>query len=148
MSFGRPLMIVAGCEGIRLPEPIDDHRLAEAMGQWNFQPAGSPSLLESYIQTIKLYDILKHVLDTEELKVSSDTSPDVRSLLSLDTMIMEWRDALPPYLRYKPSSESTSSTETHTSRELAESRHHFSAQAKRLHTRYWDSPFTFLHEQR
>ncbi|KAG7285016.1 hypothetical protein NEMBOFW57_009634 [Staphylotrichum longicolle] len=70
MSFGRPLMInTAGNEQLKLPEAIDDEYLSDvAGGEWNSQPSNRPSLLESYIQTIKLYDILGQVLDREELK--------------------------------------------------------------------------------
>lgn len=81
MSFARPLMIVTEDKPVRLPEPIDDSRLDEEMGKWHAQPRDLPSLLESYIQTIKLYDILKQVLDREELKDSRglprySTSPE------------------------------------------------------------------------
>jgi hypothetical protein len=129
MSFGRPLMIVTRDETVRLPEPIDDSRLGEKMGEWNTQPRDHPSLLESYIQSIKLYDILKQVLDREELKDSSDICPDIRSLLSLDTMIMEWRDALPSYLQYDTSSDESGLPETRTPEGILIPQVDFSAQA-------------------
>ncbi|OQE43137.1 hypothetical protein PENCOP_c003G04534 [Penicillium coprophilum] len=136
MSFGRQLMIFNGGETVRLPKAIDDNRLSEEMGTWNVQPPGHMSLLESYIQTIKLYDILKQVLDREELQDSSDRGPDIQSLLSLDTMIMEWREALPSCLQYDSSSEGTSSTEQHRIPGIAIPQVDFSAQAKRLYARF------------
>ncbi|KAL3464907.1 fungal-specific transcription factor domain-containing protein [Aspergillus heterothallicus] len=127
MSFGRPLMVNSGGEGVRLPEAIDDNRLSEDLGSPNVQPVGCPSLLESYIQTIQLYDILKQVLHREEIREASVLSPDICSLLNLDTSIMEWRDALPSYLRYDPAFDATNPERRHSS---------FSAQSKRLYIRF------------
>ncbi|KAL2783210.1 fungal-specific transcription factor domain-containing protein [Aspergillus keveii] len=127
MSFGRPLMIKTGGEGVEMPEAIDDNRLSEKLGSRNVQPTDHPSLLESYIQTIRLYDILKQVLDREELREASSNSPDICSLLHLDSSIMEWRDALPSYLQYDPASDATITGSQHSD---------FSAQAKRLYIRF------------
>ncbi|KAL2167583.1 hypothetical protein VTG60DRAFT_1094 [Thermothelomyces hinnuleus] len=95
MSFGRPSMINthSGGEQLRLPAAIDNGFLSDDVsGKENKQPSNCPSLLESYIQTIKLYNILGQALDREE---SSDTSAnpnaDARWLLDLDTKIMDWR---------------------------------------------------------
>ena len=134
MSFGRPLMI-AGGEAVRLPETIDDNQLSDVIGNWKSQPASIPSLLGSYVQTIKLYGILKEVLDREELKDSSDICLDIHSILRLDTMIMKWRDALPSYLRYDPLANQPNLAESHTANANAISQADFSAQAKRLYTR-------------
>ncbi|KAL3440787.1 fungal-specific transcription factor domain-containing protein [Aspergillus insuetus] len=127
MSFGRPLMINSGGEGVRLPEAIDDDRLSEDLGSQNVQPTGCPSLLESYIQTIQLYDILKQVLHREEIREASTVSPDICSLLNLDTSIMEWRDALPSYLQYDPTFDATNPGSRHSG---------FSGQSKRLYIRF------------
>ena len=135
MSFGRPLMIGTGNETALLPQPIDDDRLSEELGQQNTQPRDIPSLLESYIQTIKLYDILREVLDREELKDASDSCPDIRSLLTLDTMIMQWRDGLPSHLRYSPSLEGTGFPSSQTPDQRNLPRVDISAQAKRLYIR-------------
>ena len=150
MSFGRPVMIntTTGSEQPRLPEAIDDEHLSEvAGGKWNSQPGNCPSLLASYIQTIKLYDILGQVLDREELKDGMMTpnrlphqdklsrlNSDTQSLLDLDTMIMEWRDSLPPYLQYDPSVDMSREDRGLTPDSIPPT--DFSAQAKRLHARY------------
>ncbi|KAJ5636946.1 fungal-specific transcription factor domain-containing protein [Penicillium longicatenatum] len=135
MSFGRPLMIVNNRQAVRLPTSIDDNRLSEELGTCNVQSTSVPSLLESYVRTIRLYDILKIVLDREELKDSLNKSPDIQSLLRLDTMIMEWRDALPSYLQYDPLSEGTISGEQHIPG-MTTTQTDFSAQAKRLYARF------------
>ncbi|KAE8383726.1 fungal-specific transcription factor domain-containing protein [Aspergillus bertholletiae] len=131
MSFGRPLMIATAGEAVQLPEAIDDDRLSEVVGGWNCQLSNIPSLLEPYVQTIKLYDILKQVLDREELTDSSDICLDIHSILRLDTMIMEWRDALPSYLRYDPLS-----TQSHAASTNMDSQANFAAQATRLQARF------------
>ena len=150
MSFGRPLMINSGgADQLTLPEAIDDERLNEEVGgMWNRQPSNCPSLLESYIQTIKLYDILGQVLDREDSKDGSggaagrmppvDRPPlansDTQSLLDLDTMIMEWRDSLPAHLQYDPSLDRDRPDGALTP-ESSIPPCDFLAQAKRLHTR-------------
>ncbi|KAB5580894.1 fungal-specific transcription factor domain-containing protein [Coniochaeta sp. 2T2.1] len=158
MSFGRPLMInnTAGGDYLKLPQAIDDEYLnEEAGGEWNLQPRDCPSLLESYIQTIKLYDILGRVLDREETKHATtattatpslarlsqlDTPPDMgldtQSLLDLDNMIMEWLDALPSHLRYEPTSELARDNRALTPESIPLTHTHFSAQAKRLYARF------------
>ena len=72
------------------------------------QPKELPSLLEYYVQTIKLYGILAQVLDGQETRpVSSPealTDTSARAILSLDSKIMEWRDSLPAYLKCDSSS--------------------------------------------
>ena len=148
MSFGRPLMITSsGGERLRLPEAIDDEYLSvEPGGKRNLQPGNCPSLLESYVQTINLYDILGQVLDREEAKESptsrTDSNLDTQSLLHLDTMIMEWRDSLPSHLQYEPSESTSDDAER---QEAASERPgkrsppppaDFLAQAKRLHARF------------
>ncbi|KAL2140208.1 hypothetical protein VTI28DRAFT_4094 [Corynascus sepedonium] len=138
MSFGRPSMINAHSTGeqLRLPEAIDDEFLNdEGIGKRHSQPNNYPSLLESYIQTIKLYNILGQVLDREE---PSDTppsaNPDTRSLLDLDTAVMDWRDSLPAHLQYDPSS--PENQQVCAPRRGSLSTADFSAQARRLHARF------------
>lgn len=135
MSFGRPLMITTVNETVLLPQPIDDDRLSGELGRQNTQPRDIPSLLESYIQTIKLYDILREVLDREEMKDTSGSSLDIRSLLTLDTMIMEWRDSLPSHLRYNPTTGETGFPSGQPPDQRILPRVDISAQAKRLYTR-------------
>ncbi|KAK4447154.1 fungal-specific transcription factor domain-containing protein [Podospora aff. communis PSN243] len=142
MSFGRPLMITTtGGEQLRLPEAIDDEHLCEEAGvKRNRQPVNCPSMLEGYVQTIKLYGILGKVLDREECDdASHSTSVDTQSLLDLDTMIMEWRDSLPTHLQYDCSSSNQAEEDGKLSHPLSPENippTDFSAQARRLHARF------------
>lgn len=136
-------MIDTAGNGVRLPEAIDDDRLSEEVGKWNTPSKDRPSLLESYIHTIKLYDILGQVLDREELKESTSAknstmtlSEETSNVLRLDTKILEWRDSLPPYLQYDPSCKEYSNGEVVSSDGIAIPQTDFLAQAKRLYIRY------------
>lgn len=143
MSFGRPLMIPSGGNMIKLPEAVDDEHLNSKVGKWNTQPKGLPSLLESYIQTIKLYDILGQALDREELKEltlsskpnSESSSDELSNILKLETKIMEWREALPSYLQYDPSVSYNGLGKTFTTEWVTILSAHVLAQATRLYTR-------------
>ncbi|KAF9894111.1 hypothetical protein FE257_009084 [Aspergillus nanangensis] len=145
MSFGRPLMIIDGGECPRLPEPIDDCYLSDETGKWNTQPKDLPSLLESYAQSIKLYDILGLVLHREERRMSkpavsrpgtpTGANLDVGLLLSLDSKIMGWRDALPSFLRFDPFAEAAEPEEDIVHGNAARNSD-LSNQAKRLYTRF------------
>ena len=99
-------MIPASKKSIKLPAAIDDNRLSDEVGKVNSQPNNLPSLLEYYVQTIKLNDILGQVLDREEpsTQTLSETTLGSQAILSLDTKIMKWRDRLPTYLKYDPRS--------------------------------------------
>ena len=145
MSFGRKLMGSVGCRS-PLPSAIDDDRLSEEPGNWNAQPDGLPSLVESFIQTAKLYDILDEILDREELHeaitpVNDTPSPskgrsNIGTILDLDTMVMEWRDNLPSYLRYDPDSAIVERADAVTLDGLEIPSKDLLVQAKRLYLRY------------
>ncbi|KAJ9149934.1 hypothetical protein NKR23_g4087 [Pleurostoma richardsiae] len=148
MSFGRSLMVITTSEKrLRLPEAIDDSRLSDEAGKWNAQPGNLPSLLESFIQTIKLYDILGQVLDGEDsretipVKNSAATSlsgatSSIRTLLDFDAMVMEWRESLPRYLWYGANSAESSEAEVAAPEGLAVPRADLLVQAKRLYLRF------------
>ncbi|KAK3402693.1 fungal-specific transcription factor domain-containing protein [Sordaria brevicollis] len=155
MSFGRPLMITnSSSDRLGLPHAIDDEYLSDKPGaEWGSQPPGQHSMLESYIQTIKLYDILGQVLDREEWRdgpafskvtpadlgsAPENVAANTQSMLDLDTLIMEWLDSLPEYLRYDPSPENDrrrdGAGDLTPANEIPPT--DFSAQAKRLHARF------------
>ncbi|EMT69729.1 hypothetical protein FOC4_g10000855 [Fusarium odoratissimum] len=146
MCFGRQLMGPNVGKGPRLPEPIDDGRLSQVVGQWNIQPPEQPSLLESYIQTIKLYDILNKVTTRKEPHSlpsppstdcqQSTATTNFQNILDLDALLMEWRKALPGYLHYEPGSPESSCTENSSSDGLPIPRDHLYYQAKRLYLRF------------
>ena len=150
MSFGRKLMAPGIGRSPRLPDPIDDDRLSNEPGKWEAQPNGLPSLIESFIQTAKLYDILDELLDREELHepitpvndghASSGGPSNIRTLLDLDNMIMEWRDQLPSHLRYNPDSSNLNPAEALTPDGLFIPRTDLLVQAERLYLRYVISP--------
>lgn len=145
MAFGRKLMGPIGWRCPKLPDSIDDCWLSDEPGKWNSQPAGLPSLLESFIQTAKLYDILDEILDREELHdpvtpatdaaATSRAVPNTRTLLELDSMVMDWRDQLPTYLRYDPNSASSAETDATTAEGLLIPSSDLVVQAKRLYLR-------------
>ncbi|KAG7433855.1 Sorbicillinoid biosynthetic cluster transcription factor 2 [Fusarium oxysporum f. sp. raphani] len=146
MCFGRQLMGPNVGKSPRLPEPIDDDRLSQVVGQWNIQPPEQPSLLESYIQTIKLYDILNKVTTRKEPHSlpsppstdyqQSTATTNFQNILDLDALLMEWRKALPEYLHYEPGSPESSCTENSSSDGLPIPRDHLYYQAKRLYLRF------------
>ncbi|WKT42107.1 hypothetical protein QSH57_006913 [Fusarium oxysporum f. sp. vasinfectum] len=146
MCFGRQLMGPNVGKGPRLPEPIDDDRLSQVVGQWNIQPPEQPSLLESYIQTIKLYDILNKVTTRKEPHSlpsppstdchQSTATTNFQNILDLDALLMDWRKALPGYLHYEPGSPESSFTENSSSDGLPIPRDHLYYQAKRLYLRF------------
>lgn len=107
LSFGRSPVGATICRRFQLPQPIDDKNISDKLGKINTQPKDVPSLSEVYIQIIKLYDILGHILDQDEVgsETVADEGPNIQVLLKLDTMIIRWRDDLPQYLRYDPSIE-------------------------------------------
>ncbi|KAL5601549.1 hypothetical protein FOBRF1_009082 [Fusarium oxysporum] len=146
MCFGRQIMGPNVGKGPRLPEPIDDDRLSQVVGQWNIQPPEQPSLLESYIQTIKLYDILNKVTTRKEPHSlpsppstdcqQSTATTNFQNILDLDALLMEWRKALPGYLHYESGSPESSCTENSSSDGLPIPRDHLYYQAKRLYLRF------------
>lgn len=141
MSFSQPLMIRTGTKSPRLPEPIDDARLiANEYGKWSAQPKASPSVLEYFTQTIKLYDILRRALENQESNTGAplDANTIVRRILSLDSEVTEWHEHLPIYLRYESSPTEDASSQDHPPHVLSDTHVvlDLSALSRRLHCRY------------
>ena len=120
LSFGQPSMIAATPKGIKLPSPIDDEFLSDDTGKSKAQPRNTPSLLEYYIQTIKLYQLLKKVVDTTETSIqhSGELMSRIQAMSRLHKLIMEWRDRLPPYLKFEEEVEDCDAARTTTSDEI------------------------------
>lgn len=139
-------MAPIGCKGPRLPDSIDDDRLSNEPGKWNQQPKDLPSHLESFIQTTKLYHVFDELLDRDELQepvtpvndgsTSSKATSSIRTLLDLDTMVMDWRDNVPKYLRYDPNDTESIQIDAATPEGLSNPCTHLLAQGKRLYLRY------------
>lgn len=98
---------------VQLPEAIDDDRLSDEAGKASAQPKGLPSVSEYYIHTIKLYDILRLVLEREASRTrpSSEITSATQAILNLDAQIMEWRNCLPKYLKFDPKSTTSALSE-------------------------------------
>lgn len=142
MSFGCPSMITMSDTRSKLPEAIDDSRLSSEAGKWNSQPKDHPTLLEAYIQLIKLYNILGRVLNRDEPHareskgIQSEAATKVQAILELDTSIMEWRHSLPDYVRYHPDSAKCNQAGGIAADELSVPSADLFIQAKRLYLRY------------
>jgi hypothetical protein len=120
LSFGQPSMIAASSKSINLPSPIDDEYLSDEIGKSKAQPQSTPSLLEYYIQTIKLYQLLKQVVDTTDISIqnSGELMSRIQAMLRLHKLIMEWRDRLPVYLKYGQEVEDRDAARATTSGEI------------------------------
>lgn len=101
MYFGQPLVVPVTSRKVELPQALDDDLLSDQLDKWYRQPDGVPSLLEYYVQTIKIYNILGQTLITQE-SASTDVSSRLQTLFDLDNQLLEWRDRLPEYLKYEP----------------------------------------------
>ena len=88
-----------------LPSAIDDENLSDdaAAGEGGVQPENTPSRLEYFIQTIKLYEILKQVegLGDERGIAIDGLESRTQAMLARHKRIMQWREALPPYLKHE-----------------------------------------------
>jgi hypothetical protein len=145
MCLGRRIETITSGKRIRLPQSIDDSRLSDVVGECSSQPKELPSLLESYIQTIKLYEVLGKVLHQykSEILPSSKGSYgkrpqatyNIQNILDLDTLIMDWRESLPKYLYYSPNTLEDSCRDEITSEGLTIPHRDLLMQAKRLYLR-------------
>lgn len=137
LPIGRPLFSAIN-RRVTLPQAIDDDRLSDEVGRIGAQPEGSPSLLEPYIQIIKICNILGQVEDREESNSDnvSDEASSIQLLLRLDAALIEWRDCLPPYLQYSGTSDGTAWTETPGLTKDLDRYTSLQKQAKKLYLRY------------
>lgn len=125
LTYGRPLMIhpMTTQNQLFLPSAIDDQYLTCLVDAPGLQPNGVPSLMECYVQSIKLQDILGQVLATfyyaapdnriEDTTVfdfglqhmtSSVVGESIRHfdfqmLFHVDSLLTTWHDSLPPHLK-------------------------------------------------
>lgn len=101
-----------------LPLPIDDQYLSSSSEAPGFQPEGIISLMECYVQAVKLQDILGQVLATFYNRGSHDQEADfetedthesrgkdkmkdsdLQMLLNVDGLLNGWHKKLPVHLR-------------------------------------------------
>ena len=90
-----------------LPQAIDDSLMSDEVGRFGEQPETQPSSLIPFVETIKLHKILSKASDrdTGHAESAVTIAIKIQSLLSLDTMINDWRDALPQCLQFELSCE-------------------------------------------
>ena len=137
LSFGRSSNGAIGAKSFKLPAAIDDVRLSNDLERTGVQPKETPSLLEPYIQIIKLHDILAELLDRHEatLELSQSTASSIQLVLRLDTAITEWRDAMPSCLQFDLSESNGSQADSADKNRTSAGAPIFSKQAKTIYLR-------------
>lgn len=136
MTFGRPMVITkADAFSIPFPASIDDEYLSSEPGPGNMQPPDKPSIIEFWLQTLKLYSIQEETLSAmysnDAVIRKAITSPserlenlDFNTILRINSSLRKWNDALPHFLKVR----------VNAAEDLAEPI--FSRQANVLHLRY------------
>ncbi|KIX99976.1 uncharacterized protein Z520_04614 [Fonsecaea multimorphosa CBS 102226] len=113
MTLGRPMMISrTDASVVPFPEAIDDQYLSLEIGQDHSQPQGQVSIIEFYVQSLKLYIITEEILSVmypHEDAASSPTrassaleklaSLDFNTILRIDSAITNWYKAVPNELK-------------------------------------------------
>ncbi|KAF2788531.1 hypothetical protein K505DRAFT_255310 [Melanomma pulvis-pyrius CBS 109.77] len=125
LTYGRPLMIhpTTTQKQLFLPSAIDDQYLTCLLDAPGSQPDGVPSLMECYVQAIKLQDILGQVLAafyyaapdhriedtsvfdfglnymTSSVVGDGIRNSDFQMLLDVDSLLTTWHDSLVPHLK-------------------------------------------------
>lgn len=122
LTYGRPLMVhpVKSKAHFVLPSAIDDEFLSRDPENPGCQIPGTISMIECYMQAVKLQDILGQVLvsfynreteDSEDVRKNdqeaSDTASrtsrindsDLQVLLNVDELLSAWHKNLPIYLK-------------------------------------------------
>jgi len=104
---------VAPSDRLTLPELIDDSLLSEKVGETNRQPENTTSNLASFIETVKLYEVLVEVLSPGYRGVNSsqDIATALSTVLRLHSRLSAWRNALPQQLTFDSSASDISTTD-------------------------------------
>lgn len=96
-------MITAHIEDALLPSAIDDVFVNMTVGiPPTTQPAGSPSLLHYFVETVKLYQILKevHRLCGERTQQPAPVSARIQVVMELYKRAIEWMEQVPPSYKH------------------------------------------------
>jgi len=111
MTLGRPTMIPkADALAVPFPAAIDDQYLSPKLGDDHSQPQEQISIVEFYVQSLKLYIINEETLSTMYKSDGSDGPPsamtklanlDLNTILRLDSAITDWYDSLPKKLKVR-----------------------------------------------
>lgn len=88
---------------IKLLNAVNDENLSIGLGRSTTQSTDTFTFLEYYIETIKLYQLLKQTVDTTEFSTQKPEGflSRVRAMVLLHKRLMEWRDKLPAYLKFE-----------------------------------------------
>ncbi|KAI0189066.1 fungal-specific transcription factor domain-containing protein [Astrocystis sublimbata] len=135
LTYGRPFMIQSSSsvENMVLPAAIDDEYLVRYPSAPGEQPPLTPSLIECYVQSTKLKDILIQVLGNfndghQKSRYTTDSgaaeqgvmsSSKLQRLLDIDSLLVRWHKQLPKHLRIRTyKEEGTSSVGSDSSSSL------------------------------
>ena len=135
MTYGRPIMVATQAASVMpLPIALDDEFIADDPRAGTFQRAEGPMLIDFYIHTLTLYELMGRILtifySTDEQSRDTTRASEVTSvseveattvMLELDQGLSSWASNLPTHLR-KMDQESNSAV--------------FRRQANILHSRY------------
>lgn len=139
-TYGRPSMLSKDTTAVvPLPLPLDEARMSLDTDETIAAKVGSPSMMDAFVQSIKMYEILAEILarfyDTRS-KLGRETSTDYENLLvsssgktvlSFEHKLAEWLERLPSHLQ---------ASETEMSHTI------FARQAVILRQRYASSSFS------
>lgn len=114
MTYGRPTMISqAVASATPLPLPIDEEDLSMGTTQKELT-SPSPSRLEFFLQSLKLYEIMEELLNATNSKITRQNVPSKASgvlsfrcahatpLTEIDDKLVAWEAELPDHLRRLP----------------------------------------------
>lgn len=104
MTFGRPAMITRSWD-VPIPLMIDDEFL-QTDGEGH-QPFNTPSRLDLFVYSSKLYDILDKILDTfytrsdisKPISIHDSAQKLLSNVLSFNRQLDSFQSSIPDYLR-------------------------------------------------
>jgi len=137
LSSGRPL-VVTPSERLTLAELIDDSLLNETVGRTNQQLGGTTSSLASFVETVKLYDVVVEVLSPgyRDMNSAQDIATALSSVLRLHSRLSAWRHGLPQQLKFDLLATSVSTTNDYSNYDFDQGSSVLTMHAKKLMMRY------------
>lgn len=110
MTLGRALVIPeAEARAVPLPASIDDEYLSAQPGPNNEQPAGIPSTMEFFVQSLKLSTSLEEILSKIYSNEEANVAPDTTALKGLENLSIDkilhisaardaWHESIPAFV--------------------------------------------------
>jgi hypothetical protein len=116
MTYGRPCLIGSRtARPVPLPLPMDDELLSQSYVQQRSSQAQKPSLIDFYVFSLRLYEILHDVLlnfyftDVQQCQSkdglydeyfgSSSSNGSQSSVFELERRLLSWENSIPDHLR-------------------------------------------------